>query len=73
MNLLDKSQYPYNIFDIVALDEEPAKFADYDVGDTISLLSHSVGFGGIDTTVRILAREYKPVDGVCNLVVQEVL
>ncbi len=73
VNLLDKSKYPYNIFDITTLDEEPAKFADYGVGDTISLLSHSVGFGGVDTTVRILAREYNPMEGTCNLVVQEVL
>lgn len=71
-NLLEDSRQPKCIFDIKAIDGDPAFFADYHVGDLISITSHSVGFDGTNTTVRILAREYKPMDGICDLVVQEV-
>ena len=72
-NLLDDSKNPYNIFELEAVDEEPAKFADYDLGDTISLVAPDYGFEGTDTTVRILSREYYPDSGFCSLVVQEIL
>lgn len=71
--LLDGSKDPYNIFTLTALDTDPAGFGDYDIGDRLSLLAPDYGFGGTDTTIRILAREFEPGSGVCSLVVQEVV
>lgn len=71
-NLLEGSQYPYNMFSLTVANEPPAEFADYDLGDEISLHMPSYGFGGTNTTVRILGREYFPQTGLCALVVQEV-
>lgn len=70
---LSKSKDPYNIWTLWALDELPARFADYDVGDEVALVAFDYGFGGTDTLIRITSREYEPADGVCNLVVQEVI
>jgi hypothetical protein len=72
VNLLDDSENPYNIFELEVADKEPARFADYDLGDTITLLAPDYGFGGTNTTVRILDRSYDPSSGLCDLVVQEV-
>ena len=70
-NLLTETKKPYNEFSIAAIDKKPGLFALYDVGDSISLLSHSHGFDGTDTTVRILEREYNPEVGQCFLMVKE--
>lgn len=72
-NLLAVTKNPYNIFTLSVLDKKPAGFADYDLGDTISLMAPDYGFGGIDTTVRILSRSFVPDTGICDLVVQEVI
>ena len=71
-NLLDDSENPYNIFELEVADKLPAKFADYDLGDTVSLVAPDYGFAGTKTTVRILDRSYDPSNGLCDLVVQEV-
>lgn len=68
---LANSKDPTNIWSFDALDVEPAGFEDYDVGDVINLLAPSFGFGGTETMVRILAREFVPDDGTCSLVVEE--
>lgn len=70
-NLLSESAYPYNLFTVQAINAAPGYFADYDVGDIITLQAHNIGFGGTDTTVRVIAREFFPKDEICNLVVQE--
>lgn len=72
-NLLEQTKDPYNIFTLSAVDAEPAKFSAYDIGDTVRLIAPDYGFDGTDTMVRILSREFKPGDGVCDLVVQESL
>ena len=70
-NLLAETKKPYNEFSIAAIDKKPGLFALYDVGDSVSLLSHSHGFDGVDTTVRVLEREYNPEIGQCFLMVKE--
>jgi hypothetical protein len=70
-NLIGDSANPYNIYTLQALDKKPALFSQYDVGDSISLLAHDYGFGGTETTIRILSREFTPRTGRCGLVVQE--
>jgi hypothetical protein len=71
-NKLVETAWPRNVLTLEAMDLPPARFADYDVGDSVRVMLHSYGFGGYDGLVRVLAREYDPARGVCKLVVQEV-
>lgn len=70
-NKLSESSWPRNVLTLDAADLAPARFADYDVGDSVRVLLHSYGFGGYDGQVRVLTREYDPAKGTCALVVQE--
>ena len=70
-NLLTESKEPYNIFDIDAVDLAPALFSEYGVGDSLSLWAPSYGFGGTDTTVHLLQREYDQAGNGCRLIVRE--
>jgi len=54
------------------LNQSPGTFANYGIGDIVSFLSHSFGFNGIDATVRIMEREYRPEQSDCYLVVKEI-
>lgn len=68
---LEKSKSPTNIFTLTALDENPVGYSGYGVGDIINLVAPSYGFGGTDTLVRLLSREFAPRTGHCTLIVQE--
>lgn len=57
---------------LAAIDAPPARFADYDVGDSLLVDVPWAGFTGLTGRVRVLGREYQPGSGVCNLVVEEV-
>ena len=70
-NALAQSKDPHNMLELVTLDAVPARFRDYDVGDTVPLSMHSMGFGGLETTVRIWGRTYSPNLNLCGLVVRE--
>jgi len=70
-NVLDTNSDPRRIFSLEVTNHEPALFSAYDLGDTVSCVLPSFGFGGFDGTVRILAREYDPQTGACKLVVEE--
>jgi hypothetical protein len=68
---LAKSKDAFNIWTLEALDADPAGFASYEHGDIVALTAPDYGFGGTETTIRIMSREFEPGPGVCNLVVQE--
>lgn len=68
---LANSKDPKNVFSMSSLDVDPAGFEDYIVGDVVSFIAPSFGFDGTDTSIRIMAREFSPGDGVCTLVVEE--
>jgi hypothetical protein len=68
---LATSKEPYNEYDIDVQDVAPGLFANYGLGDYVSLISHTYGFDGIDETVRITDREYRPEKAECFLVVKE--
>jgi hypothetical protein len=70
-NLLAESAYPRNILTVSVVNETPARYADYDVGDIVRLMLHSYGFTPYDHLVRVLTREYDPWTGRCTLVVEE--
>ena len=67
--LLEESKGPHNMLELVAVDELPAGFEAYDVGDCVSVELVGYGFGGMEGSVRIEGREWG--DGVCKLVVRE--
>lgn len=69
-NALAESKDPHKMIEIEALNIAPAGFSVYGVGDSVRVVLPSYGFGGTDTTVRILAREYNPASGTCGLVVR---
>jgi hypothetical protein len=68
---IGRTARPRVMLELEALDAPPARFADYDVGDVLTLRLDSYGFEGYEGPVRVLAREYRPKAGVCGLVVQE--
>lgn len=67
---LAESREPRAIVDPVALDLPPARWGQYDVGDTVWLELYEAGFDGYGASVRIKAREFLPGRGVCSLVVE---
>ena len=71
-NSLAESKSPYREYSLDVLNQSPGTFANYGIGDIVSFLSHSFGFNGIDATVRIMEREYRPEQSDCYLVVKEI-
>ena len=70
-NRLERYGTPRQVFSLTAWDHAPARFGDYDVGDTIWAEMFSVGFGGgVGQSVRVMAREFQPGDNTMQLVVQ---
>ncbi len=70
-NRLDENHEPHKIFSLAATNNEPGLFAAYNLGDSVSCVLPTLGFGGYDGPVRILAREYNPASGKCELVIEE--
>lgn len=64
------SREPRAVVSIAALDRPPARWHQYDVGDSVRMTLHTAGFGGYETQVRIMAREYLPAVGICSLVIE---
>jgi hypothetical protein len=60
---------PRRLYDVVAADLAPGRFGEYGIGDWVRLMAPSFGFGGTDTVVRVLAREWDAGTGFCRLVV----
>ncbi len=67
--LLNESKRPRIQLGSLCVDRQPAAFADYDTGDTIQVMSHSVGFSG---DVVVMAREYDPRSNLCKNVIESV-
>lgn len=68
---IDQYSAPRKLFTLPVVNQEPALFASYGVGDTIGCTLSSFGFNGFQGTVRILGRELDPANGECELVVEE--
>lgn len=50
----------------------PAKFGEYNIGDSVHCVLPTYTFDGYEADIRIMTREYFPAEGYCKLVVHEV-
>lgn len=67
---LAESREPRGVVSPMALDQPPARWHQYDIGDTVWMELYEAGFGGYARPVRVRAREYLVRRGVCSLVVE---
>lgn len=68
--LVADSKSPHAQLGAVSVDRAPGKFQDYDVGDTIKIMSHSFGYDGL---ALVVAREFDPSTCMCKNVIEEVV
>lgn len=67
---LASSAAPREIYSLTAYDYAPGRFSQYGIGDTVWLEMFSVGVGGRERGVRVVAQEYLPASNTCSLVVE---
>ena len=67
---LDEASSPREIYSLTAYDTAPGRFSQYEVGDVVWLEMLSVGVGGRERGVRVVAQEYLPASNTCSLVVE---
>ena len=70
-NVIRLNSEPRRYFRFPVTNSEPGTFDSYVLGDTIGCRLPSFGFNGYNENVRVLAREYNPTTGGCELVVEE--
>lgn len=68
--LVADSAEPKNQLSAVSVDHAPGKFQEYDVGDTIQIMSHSIGYNGM---ALVVSREFDPKSCMCKHVLEEVV
>jgi hypothetical protein len=69
--LLSEMAYPKRRFAPRAINRDPAHFADYDIGDILTMQALTIhSLWTFDGTIRILGREFSK-DGTCKLEVEE--
>lgn len=68
--LLEESKSTRNQIGAISVDHAPASFQEYDVGDTIKVMSHTVNYDGL---VQVVAREFDPRSCLLKNVVEEVV
>lgn len=61
---------PHSTLDLTALDLAPARYSQYDIGDSVWVELYETRFGDFESSVRVVAREYFPQIGACSLVVE---
>ncbi len=67
---LQASLQPFRALTLDVVDLAPGLFADYDIGDRVAVLCHSVGWGGVDELGRMTARSFNAGTGVCRVVLE---
>ena len=68
---LEGSQWPRRAVALQVTNREPGRFAEYDLGDGVTLVLPTYGFGGTKGLFRVQGREFFPDEDVCDLVVEE--
>jgi len=69
-NVIRLNSQPRVIFRAPVTNNEPGTFSSYDLGDTLACQLPSYGFDGFYDSVRVMAREYNPNTGQCELVLE---
>jgi hypothetical protein len=72
-SLLAKNGFPRRMVGATVVDRAPARFADYDLGDGVTVQLHSMGFGGVRGLFMVTGREFFPDSGACDLVLEELI
>lgn len=67
---LADSAWPHEVVSMEALDRPPARFGQYDVGDTLAVEIPTAGWDGYAGRARVMAREYLPDSNTCSLVLE---
>ena len=70
---LAASQWPRRAVALQVTNREPGRFAEYDLGDGVTLVLPTYGFGGTKGLFRVTGREFFPDEDVCDLVVVEAI
>ena len=70
---LAASQWPRRTVALQVTNREPGRFAEYDLGDGVTLVLPTYGFGGTKGVFRVAGREFFPDEDVCDLVVVEAI
>ena len=68
---LGTRQWPRRAVALQVTNREPGRFAEYDLGDGVTLVLPTYGFGGTKGLFRVAGREFFPDEDVCDLVVEE--
>lgn len=66
-----ENAYPHRLADLTVVNQAPAGFGDYDVGDIVTVQLPGYRFDGYDAPMRIVARGYDPRTGVCKVACDE--
>jgi hypothetical protein len=62
---------PYSALSTNVLNLPPAKFGDYDIGDTVGvLLLGAYGAGAFESKRRVIGREFYPSTGLCKVILK---
>ncbi len=68
---LEQSAWPRRVVGLQVTNREPGRFAEYDLGDGVTVSLPTYGFGGTRGLFRVTGREFFPDEDVCDLVVEE--
>ena len=69
-NVIRLNSQPRVIFRAAVTNNEPGSFSSYDLGDTLACQLPSYGFNGFYDSVRVIAREFNPNNGQCELALE---
>lgn len=67
---LAEGAWPREVVSMEALDRAPARFGDYDVGDSLAIEIAEAGWNGYVGQARVVAREFLPESNRCSLVLE---
>jgi len=68
---LESSAWPRRVVGLQVTSREPGRFAEYGLGDGVTVSLPTYGFGGTRGLFRVMGREFFPDENVCDLVVEE--
>jgi hypothetical protein len=70
-NLSKQYSRPRRVVSATLLDHPPARFSEYDVGDTIQVSFPNAGIGGFNSIARLISRAFDPTTNTCKAILEE--